>query len=75
MNIAELDTVLYHVFRGRGRTAVGEGHLEWEKGDSFVIPLWQSHRHENRSGEEAILVSLNDRPIMEALGLYREEKA
>ena len=66
-------TTLYHVFRGRGRTAVGEGHLEWEKGDTFVVPLWQWHRHENSSGEEAILFSINDRPIMQALELYREE--
>ncbi len=66
-------TTLYHVFRGWGRTAVGEGHLEWEKGDSFVVPLWQWHRHENSSGEEAILFSINDRPIMQALELYREE--
>ncbi len=66
-------TALYHVFRGRGRTAVGEGHLEWEKGDSFVIPLWQWHRHENPFEEEAVLFSINDRPIMESLQLYREE--
>jgi gentisate 1,2-dioxygenase len=66
-------TVLYHVFQGRGRTYVGEGCMEWEKGDSFVIPLWQWHHHENHSGEEAILFSINDRPIMEVLGLYREE--
>ena len=66
-------TVLYHVFRGRGRTAVGESWLEWEKGDSFVIPLWQWHRHENPSAGDAVLFSLNDRPVMESLGLYREE--
>lgn len=67
-------TALYHVFRGRGRTAVGEGHLEWAKGDSFVIPLWQWHHHENLAQEEAILFSINDRPVMEGLGLYREEQ-
>jgi gentisate 1,2-dioxygenase len=66
-------TALYHVFQGRGRTLVGEGFLEWKKGDSFVIPLWQWHSHENLSGEEAILFSINDRPVMEALQLYREE--
>jgi gentisate 1,2-dioxygenase len=68
-------TALYHVFQGRGRTAVGEGFLEWKKGDSFVIPLWQWHSHENLSDEEAILFSINDRPVMEALQLYREETA
>ncbi len=66
-------TVLYHCFRGQGRTKVGEGYLEWRKGDSFVIPLWQWHSHENLSDSEAILFSLNDRPVMEALQLYREE--
>jgi len=66
-------TALYHVFKGWGRTAVGEGHLEWKKGDSFVVPLWQPHSHENLSDEEAIVFSINDRPVMEALQLYREE--
>jgi 1-hydroxy-2-naphthoate dioxygenase len=66
-------TALYHVFRGHGRTAVGEGRLEWKQGDSFVVPLWQPHAHENLSNEEAILFSINDRPVMEALQLYREE--
>ncbi|MGH7845442.1 MAG: cupin domain-containing protein [Candidatus Binatia bacterium] len=66
-------TALYHVFRGEGRTAVGEGWLEWQKGDSFVIPLWQWHRHENNSKDEAVLFSMNDRPVMESLALHREE--
>ncbi|HWP57792.1 MAG TPA: cupin domain-containing protein [Candidatus Acidoferrales bacterium] len=66
-------TALYHVFKGSGRTAVGEGWLEWKKGDSFVIPLWQWHRHENNSDQEAVLFSLTDRPVMEALCLYREQ--
>jgi gentisate 1,2-dioxygenase len=67
-------TVLYHVFRGRGRTLVGENYLEWEKGDCFVLPLWQWHSHENLAADEAILFSMNDRPVMEPLGLYKEEK-
>jgi gentisate 1,2-dioxygenase len=66
-------TVLYHVFRGHGRTSIGECHLEWSQGDSFVIPLWQWHAHENVGEDDAILFSINDRPVMEALGLYREE--
>jgi gentisate 1,2-dioxygenase len=66
-------TALYHVFRGSGRTAVGEGWLEWEKGDSFVLPVWQWHFHENNSEDEAVLFCMNDRPVMDSLGLYREE--
>jgi gentisate 1,2-dioxygenase len=66
-------TAIYYVFKGRGRTAVGESCLEWQKGDSFVIPLWQWHSHENPFDDEAILFSINDRPVMETLQLYREE--
>ncbi len=66
-------TALYHVFKGRGRTRVGEGYLEWEKGDSFVIPLWQWHSHESDARFESVLFSINDRPVMESLELYREE--
>jgi gentisate 1,2-dioxygenase len=66
-------TSLYHVFRGHGRTTVGETTLEWRKGDCFVVPLWVRHRHENHSDEEVVLFSINDRPLMESIGLYREE--
>ena len=61
--------------RGQGRTRVGEGYLEWSKGDSFVVPLWQWHAHENVANDEAVLLSINDRPVMESLQLYREESA
>jgi 1-hydroxy-2-naphthoate dioxygenase len=66
-------TSLYYVFRGRGRTAVGESFLEWQKGDCFVLPLWLWHHHENPSEDEAVLFSINDHPLMESTGLYREE--
>jgi gentisate 1,2-dioxygenase len=68
-------TAIYHVFKGQGRTKVGEGCLEWKKGDSLVIPLWQWHSHENLGDEEAVLFSINDRPVLESLQLYREEAA
>jgi len=67
-------TAVYHVVRGQGRTRVGEGYLEWKHGDTFVVPLWQWHAHENISNEEAVLFSLTDRPVMDALQLYREER-
>jgi gentisate 1,2-dioxygenase len=68
-------TAIYHVFKGQGRSRVGEGYLDWKKGDTFVVPLWQWHSHENLANDEAILFSLNDRPVMESLQLYREETA
>lgn len=64
---------LYHVVSGRGRTTVGEETIEWERGDTFVVPLWLWHSHENPNRDEAVLFSMNDRPAMQALRLYREE--
>jgi gentisate 1,2-dioxygenase len=39
------------------------------------VPLWQWHAHENVANDEAVLFSINDRPIMDSLQLYREESA
>jgi gentisate 1,2-dioxygenase len=67
-------TVIYHVFRGKGATQIGERRFDWEQGDSFVVPLWHAHRHLNRSSsEDAILFSMSDAPVLKALDLYREE--
>lgn len=66
-------STIYHAFRGGGCTIVGEKTLEWGEGDCFSVPSWQWHRHENRFSEEAILFSITDRPLKEALGFYREE--
>jgi 1-hydroxy-2-naphthoate dioxygenase len=68
-------TAIYHVARGEGRTRVGEGYLDWSQGDTFVVPLWQWHAHENVSNDEAVLFSISDRPVMQSLQLYREESA
>ncbi|HEY1265915.1 MAG TPA: cupin domain-containing protein [Candidatus Binatia bacterium] len=64
---------IYHAFRGAGRTEVGDRVLEWSAGDCFSVPSWQWHGHENASADEAILFSINDRPLKEALGFYWEE--
>jgi gentisate 1,2-dioxygenase len=66
-------TVMYHVVRGKGATQIGEQRFEWQKGDTFVVPLWHAHRHMNLSADDAILFSLSDAPALRALGLYREE--
>jgi len=66
-------TVVYHAFRGSGTTWIGDQRFDWEKGDSFVLPPWCWHAHENHSKEPAILFSINDRPAIEALGFNREE--
>jgi gentisate 1,2-dioxygenase len=68
-------TSIYHAFRGSGTTLIDGQPFEWEKGDTFIVPLWSWHEHANRSpNEEAILFSMHDTPILKAFGLYREEE-
>jgi gentisate 1,2-dioxygenase len=67
-------TVLYHAFRGSGTTVINSQPFHWDKGDSFVVPLWHWHEHANRAtGEEAILFSMTDAPVLKPFGLYREQ--
>jgi gentisate 1,2-dioxygenase len=67
-------TSIYHAFRGSGTTMINGEPFQWEKGDTFIVPLWSWHEHFNRSAtEEAILFSMHDLPILKAFGLYREE--
>lgn len=63
-----------HAFGGRGVTEAGDTTLEWEKGDFFVIPNWTWHSYRNTSDTEpAFIFSTTDRPLLEGIGLYREE--
>ena len=68
-------TVRYHVIQGGGATVVEGERLEWAEKDCFILPPWSWHQHANRAAEDAILLSVTDRPIMQAFGFYREERA
>ena len=68
-------SAVYHVFRGAGSTVIDNVRYEWESGDSFTVPLWQFHHHENRQSQPAILFVLSNSPALKALGYYREEGA
>ncbi|OAP54391.1 hypothetical protein AYL99_11492 [Fonsecaea erecta] len=53
--------------------------IEWSSKDTFVVPAWSKVSHTNTSssrqegggGKAAFLVAINDRPMVEALGLMR----
>ena len=67
-------SVVYHAFRGSGATVINGQRFDWDEGDCFVVPLWSWHSHQNRSKtDEAILFSVSDLPVMDALKLLREE--
>lgn len=67
-------SAVYHVVQGRGATVIEGRRFEWEAGDFLVVPPWSRHQFENDGGEEALLFSVHDTPVLEALGLYREEE-
>ena len=67
-------TSIYHVFSGSGTTVINGEPIHWDKGDTFIVPLWSWHEHANRSSRDnAILFSMHDTPVLRAFGLYREE--
>lgn len=67
-------SVVYFVVRGRGYSQIHGERFEWKDRDFLVVPNWAWHEHVNESSsEDAILFSVSDRPVLDALRLYREE--
>lgn len=62
---------VYVTFKGRGLTVINGERFDWERGDAFVTPSWATVEHE--ALEPADLFAVTDRPVLEALHLYREE--
>src|ERR1043166_1669346 len=66
---------MYHVVKGKGATTINGKALEWQERDCFFVPPLQWHAHENRSNDErAIFFTVSDRPTLQSLGLYKEER-
>ena len=67
-------SAVYYVVEGTGETIIDGRRFVWGKGDILVLPSWALHEHANLSRQStAVLFSIQDRPVLEALGLYREE--
>ncbi len=72
-------STIYHVVQGQGITSAGKSKgaakdLAWGAHDCFFVPSWNWHHFKNTSDSEpAILFSVTDRPVLESLGLLREE--
>jgi len=65
---------IYQVAKGSGSSIIGGKRFDWQEKDIFCVPSWAWHEHANASqGEDACLFAFNDLPVMESLGLYREE--
>jgi gentisate 1,2-dioxygenase len=67
------DGAVFCCVEGRGHTEMGGERFDWGPRDIFVVPSWTEHRHV--AAGEAVLFSFSDRPVQEALGLWRERRA
>lgn len=67
-------SAVYHVVRGEGATIIDGQQFQWSKGDIVALPPWALHEHANSSARsDAVLFSIQDLPVLNALGLYYEE--
>lgn len=64
---------VFYVAQGQGHTIIDGQQFLWGKGDILCLPSWALHEHTNNGSEDAILFSINDRPVFETLGFWREE--
>ncbi len=68
-------SAVYHVVSGAGFTVIDGKRFNWSKGDIFALPPWALHEHANSSASaDAVLFSIQDVPVLKALGLYYEEE-
>jgi gentisate 1,2-dioxygenase len=68
------DATIFVAMEGRGRTRIGgDFFVDWQPRDIFVVPSWKRVVHE--VNDDSVLFSFSDRPVQEALQLFREERA
>ena len=62
---------IYVVFKGAGHSVVNGERFDWERGDTLVTPSWSLVEH--CASEPSDLFAVTDRPVLQALHLFREE--
>ncbi len=67
------DATIYSVIEGEGESRIGDITLRWRAHDVFVVPSWAPCSHHAAAGD-VTLFSFSDRPVQEALGLWRESR-
>ena len=68
-------SAVYHVVEGQGETIIDGRKFSWREGDIIALPPWSLHEHANSSAtDDAVLFSIQDAPVLNALGLFYEEE-
>ena len=66
-------SAVYFVLRGEGVLEIGDQKITFQKFDSLVAPNFMRTRFVNMSKtQDAVLFSVEDTPVLKALGYYRE---
>jgi gentisate 1,2-dioxygenase len=67
-------SAVYYVVKGSGMTIIDGRRFDWSQGDIIALPPWAVHEHANSStSDDAVLFSIQDAPVLNALGLFYEE--
>ncbi|EFN1896349.1 cupin domain-containing protein [Escherichia coli] len=66
------DSTIYHVVEGSGQVTIGNETFSFSAKDIFVVPTW--HGVSFQTTQDTVLFSFSDRPVQEALGLFREAR-
>jgi gentisate 1,2-dioxygenase len=67
------DGAIYVCLEGGGEAVLDDQIIRFAPNDVFVIPSWHTVRFRTASGAE--LFSFSDRPVQQALGLWREQRS
>jgi gentisate 1,2-dioxygenase len=70
----QTSSAVYYVVQGSGVTTIDGTPYAWREGDFFALPPSVRHAHANDGRDEAVLFSLQDVPLLQAAGFYREEQ-
>ena len=65
------DGTVFHCIEGGGSVSVDGERLAFAARDTFVVPAWCDHRLD--ADGDTVLFSFSDRPVQQALGLWREQ--
>jgi gentisate 1,2-dioxygenase len=67
------DGTVHVCLEGGGEVRVGDQSWRFEENDVFVVPSW--HALQLRAERDSVLFSFSDRPVQQALGLWREQRS
>lgn len=66
------DGTVHVCLEGSGEVRVGERSWRFQENDVFVVPSW--HALQLRADRDTLIFSFSDRPVQQALGLWREAR-